>query len=196
MSRLRALAVFCGSSPGSDPVFMNIAYNTGASIAASGARLIYGGARVGLMGAVADGALSQGGSVTGVLPGFLKTKEIAHTGLTELQIVETMHERKLVMHELSDAIIALPGGWGTMEELMEMLTWAQLGLHQKPIGLLNTSEYYDGLLTLVDSMQSNGFLKPEHAGLLIVRDEIHHLLTALAAYEAPVLPKWIAASET
>jgi uncharacterized protein (TIGR00730 family) len=148
------------------------------------------------MGAAADGALSAGGEVTGILPGFLETKEIAHTGLTELIIVDTMHERKLAMHRLSDAIIALPGGWGTMEELMEMLTWAQLGLHQKPIGLLNVDSFYDSLIQFVITMQGQGFLKPEHASMLLVRDNIQDLMAAMEAYNPPPVPKWVTEART
>ena len=189
--RLTSFAVFCGSSSGHDAQYRELAYGAGQAIAALGAGIVYGGSQLGLMGAVASGALDAGGAVTGVIPGFLKTKEIAHTGLTQLIIVENMHERKLRMHELSDAIIALPGGWGTMEELMEMLTWAQLGLHTKPIGLLNTGGFYNGLLELVQTMQQEGFLRAELAGMLIVADEIALLLQAMAAYKAPAIPKWI-----
>ncbi len=196
MPHITSIAVFCGSSTGFEPIFQNAAYEAGRAIAAKGCRLVYGGARVGLMGAVADGALSAGGQVIGVIPGFLQTKEIAHTGLTELITVATMHERKLRMHALSDAIIALPGGWGTMEELTEMLTWAQLGLHQKPIGLLNTGGFYNGLVQLIATMQSAGFLKAEHAAMLLVNDEIESLIAALAAYEAPATPKWITEATT
>jgi uncharacterized protein (TIGR00730 family) len=196
MHPLSSVAVFCGSSSGFDPRYNTIAHEVGAAIAATGARVVYGGARVGLMGAVANGALEKGGQVVGVIPDFLETKEIAHTDLTQLIIVATMHERKLKMHELSDAIIALPGGWGTMEELTEMLTWAQLGLHAKPMGLLNAGRFYDGLLQLVSTMVSQGFLKPEHASMLIVREEIQELLDALARYVAPPLPKWIAEADT
>ena len=191
MHHLTSFAVFCGSSTGFDAMYKDVACKAGQAIAAIGARVIYGGGRLGLMGAVADGALEAGGEVIGVIPGFLKTKEIAHTGLTELIIVDNMHERKLRMHELSDAIIALPGGWGTMEELMEMLTWAQLGLHTKPIGLLNAGGFYNGLLQLVHTMQEQGFLKPELADMLIVADDIAQLLQAMAAYKAPEVPKWI-----
>jgi uncharacterized protein (TIGR00730 family) len=193
---LTSFAVFCGSASGLDPVFAEIAYKAGGAIAASGAQVVYGGSRMGLMGAVAEGALDAGGAVIGVIPGFLKTKEIAHTGLTELITVENMHERKLKMHELSDAIIALPGGWGTMEELMEMLTWAQLGLHTKPIGLLNISGFYNGLLELIHTMQSQGFLKPSFADMLIIKDDMEQLLAAMAAYEAPVVPQWITEERT
>jgi uncharacterized protein (TIGR00730 family) len=184
---LNSIAVFCGASPGLDACYMDTAFVVGQTIAESGAGLIYGGGRTGLMGAVADGALHAGGKVTGVLPHFLRTKEIAHCGLTELIIVGDMHERKLRMHELSNAIIALPGGWGTMEELMEMLTWAQLGLHRKPIGLLNINGFYDGLVQLISTMQESGFLRPALAGMLIIRDDIQLLLEAMRAYEAPVM---------
>ncbi len=188
---LQSYAVFCGSSSGKDPIYIDNAYETGKLIASRGARVIYGGAQVGLMGAVADGALHAGGSVVGVIPGFLKTKEIAHEWLSELIVVETMHERKLKMHELSDAIIGLPGGWGTMEELTEMLTWAQLGLHLKPIGLLNTNGFYDGLIQQIAVMQEHGFLRPEYAAMLIVRDNLDDLLSAMNEYVAPAVPKWI-----
>jgi uncharacterized protein (TIGR00730 family) len=193
---IKSVAVFCGSSNGFDVLHKHSAYEAGAAIAKDGLKLIYGGARVGLMGAVAYGALSCDGEVVGVIPGFLKTKEIANLDLSELIVVDTMHERKLIMHELSDAIIALPGGWGTMEELMEMLTWAQLGLHSKPIGLLNTAGFYDGLLQLVDSMQSGGFLRPEYAAMLLVEEDIDSLLAALHRYEAPVVPKWLVEQDT
>lgn len=191
MNPITSIAVFCGSSSGINPLYRKIAYEAGEAIANNGYHLVYGGARVGLMGAVAYGALNSGGTVTGVLPAMLQTKEIAHTELTELIIVETMHERKLVMHERSNAIIALPGGWGTMEELMEMITWAQLGLHHKPIGLLNVNGYYDGLVQLAKTMQEEGFLQPEHAAMLIVREDIHSLLDALIYEEVPLMPKWI-----
>lgn len=192
---LSSYAVFCGSASGFDETYEQTAYETGNAIAERGGQLVYGGAIVGLMGAAANGALAVGGKVTGVIPRFLQTKEIVHPALTELIVVETMHERKLMMHKLSDAIIALPGGWGTMEELMEMLTWAQLGLHRKPIGLLNINGFYDGLLHLIDTMRRQGFLKEEHAAMLIVADEICTLLDALDLYEAPEVPKWLAAAD-
>src|SRR5687768_1380717 len=134
---MKSVAIFCGSSSGSDSIYYSQAAMLGKILAHRKIQIVYGGAKVGLMGAVADGALKEGGKVIGVLPNFLKSKEIAHTGLTDLILVESMHERKLKMHELSDGIIALPGGFGTLEELFEMLTWSQLGLHKKPIGLLN-----------------------------------------------------------
>jgi uncharacterized protein (TIGR00730 family) len=196
VNSLHSIAVFCGSSPGYHEEFREMAYAAGQEIALTGARIVYGGSQLGLMGAVADGALAAGGIVTGVLPGFLKTKEIAHPGLSQLIIVDNMHERKLRMHELSDAIIALPGGWGTMEELMEMLTWAQLGLHTKPIGLLNTAGFYNGLVALVATMQRQGFLKDEFAEMLIVDDDLGHLLSAMERYQAPEIPRWISEATT
>jgi uncharacterized protein (TIGR00730 family) len=196
MPVLHSIALFCGSSSGFDSIYKSTAQTVGATIAQRGIRLVYGGSKMGLMGAAADGALGAGGDVIGVLPGFLQTKEIAHPDLTELVIVDTMHERKLAMHRLSDAIIALPGGWGTMEELTEMLTWAQLGLHQKPIGLLNVDGFYDSLVQFVISMQGQGFLRPEHAAMLLVKDDINDLLAAMEVYKAPPVPKWVTESRT
>ncbi len=149
---MKRIVVFCGSSGGHDPVFAAQAFRVGQYLAEHGIELVYGGAKVGLMGAVADGTLQAGGRVTGVLPRFLRTKEVAHEHLSELMLVDTMHERKLKMHELSDGVIAMPGGYGTLEELFEMLTWGQLGLHAKPVGLLNTDGFYDHLLAMADTM--------------------------------------------
>ena len=196
MPTITRIAVFCGSSSGNDPQFLRTAAGVGKYIAESGMEVIYGGAQVGLMGAVADAALSAGGKVTGIIPGFLKTKEIAHTGLTELLVVDTMHARKLLMHDRSDAIIALPGGYGTLEELFEMLTWAQLGLHQKPIGLLNVAGFYDGLIALADTMAAQGFLKADHRAMLLVADDVAALLAQLRAWQAPTAPKWITEETT
>ena len=154
---MKSITVFCGSSSGTDGVYKSQATLLGRALAERNIQLVYGGAQIGLMGAVADGVLTHGGRAIGVLPGFLKSKEIAHDRLTELIIVETMHERKTKMHELCDGVIALPGGFGTLEELFEMLTWGQLGLHKKPIGLLNTDNFYDPLITLLQTMVDNGF---------------------------------------
>ena len=158
---MKSIAVYCGSSEGSDKNFMIKAHELGAAIAKQHLNLVYGGARVGLMGAVADGALSVGGTVTGVLPRFLAEKELQHMSLTETFLVDTMHQRKAMMSELADGFITLPGGFGTMEELFEMLTWAQLALHKKPLGLLNVDGYYDSLVQFVGDMSKNGFLKKE-----------------------------------
>ena len=153
--------------------------------------LVYGGARIGLMGAVSDGALQNGGKVFGVIPEFLRSKEIAHEGLTELILVNSMHERKVKMNELSDGVIALPGGFGTMEELFEMLTWAQLGLHKKPIALLNINGFYNSLLDAIETMVGHGFLKKANQQMLLVDDDIDILLEKMKNYRAPEVPKWI-----
>ena len=182
---MKSIVVFCGSADGYNECYREAAYNTGATLAARGIRIIYGGARVGLMGALADGALENGGQVIGVIPGFLQTKEIAHNGLTELITVDTMHERKLKMHELSDGIIALPGGWGTMEELFEMLTWGQLGLHAKPVGLLNVNGYYEALKALSDNMVTEGFLSEFVNATLLISGDVDDLLAQMEAYTPP-----------
>lgn len=176
---------------GTDEVFRTEAYLLGETLAEQNIGLVYGGARVGLMGAVADGALKKGGEVIGVLPYFLQQREIAHQGLTNLILVESMHERKTRMNELSDGVIALPGGFGTLEEFFEMLTWAQLGLHKKPIGILNVNGFYEPLLNLVATMADKGFLKKENQDLLLMNENIHRLLEQMKNYKAPVLEKWI-----
>lgn len=193
---MKRISVFCGSSPGVDPIFEKEAHKLGQLLAQQEIGLVYGGAKVGLMGAVADGALSQGGQVVGVIPGFLRTKEVAHEGLTELVLVDTMHQRKTKMSELSDGVIALPGGFGTAEELFEMLTWAQLGLHQKPIGLLNVGRFYDALHTFVQSMHNNGFIKSIHQEMLLSHADAASLLQLMRAYKAPVVKKWISPETT
>lgn len=172
------------------------AYHIGKLLAEAGIRVIYGGASIGLMGAVANGALDAGGEVIGVLPGFLQTKEITHTRLSQLIIVDSMHQRKLKIHELSDGIIALPGGFGTMEELFEMLTWAQLGLHPKPIGLLNTAGYYHHLSSFIQSMEGEGFLSSVDAGRVLISDHAANLLEKMARFVAPPAPIWINTAST
>lgn len=188
---LKAITVFCGSSEGADNRYMEQANALGRALATKQIQLIYGGAKVGLMGAVADGALQTEGEVIGVLPKFLQTKEIAHTGLTKLHLVESMHERKTLMNNLCDGVIALPGGFGTLEELFEMLTWGQLGLHAKPIGILNSNGYYDALLQLLDGMVAQGFLKPENRAMVLVSTSVEELLTQMEGYTAPAVPKWL-----
>lgn len=183
--------VFCGSSSGSKALFKTEAYRLGQTMANHKIGLVYGGARVGLMGAVADGALEHGGEVIGVLPTFLKNVELEHTRLTDLIIVETMHERKAKMDELSDGIIAMPGGYGTLEEFFEMLTWAQLGLHKKPVALLNIDDFYTPLLQMADSMVANGFLKQENRDMILVASNIDDLLVLMKTYVAPTTVKWI-----
>lgn len=187
----KSICVFCGSSTGGHEIYMDTARRLGTLLAAQGIRLVYGGARVGLMGALADSVLAWGGEVVGVIPHMLRTKEIAHEGLTELILTETMHERKLRMHELSDGIITMPGGWGTMEEMFEMLTWGQLGLHQKPIGILNTNGYYNCLNQLTDTMVREGFLKDSYRPLLLIESDPEQLLDQMRRYVPIPVPQWI-----
>ncbi|HEV7230414.1 MAG TPA: TIGR00730 family Rossman fold protein [Bacteroidia bacterium] len=193
---MKRITVYCGSSPGTEPIYEQEARALGKLLAEKGMELVYGGAKIGLMGAVADGVLAHKGKVIGVLPGFLKAKEVAHESLTALILVDTMHERKMKMHDLSDGIIALPGGYGTLEELFEMLTWSQLGLHQKPIGLLNTNGFYKELLAFIDTMIQKGFLKQVNRDMLLVSDSIPDLLAKMQAYQAPVVEKWMDRGKT
>ena len=158
MKHMSRIAVFCGANKGNDPAFGSAAVELATAIARRGIGIVYGGGHVGLMGAVADAALTAGGEVIGVIPGFMVEKELAHHGVSQLIIVKDMHERKMRMHELSDAVIALPGGFGTMDELFELLTWRQLHIHRKPIGLLNVNGFYDHLLAQVERMAKDGFL--------------------------------------
>lgn len=188
---MKRITVFCGSSLGKEQVFEEQAYMLGKTMAQKGIGLVYGGAKVGLMGLIANGALDNNGEVIGVLPSFLQGKEIAHEKLTELIIVETMHERKTKMNELCDGVIALPGGFGTLEELFEMLTWAQLGLHKKPIGILNVNGFYDSLLQFCNTMVENGFLKEINKDMLLYDDQINSLLEKMDTYQAPAVGKWI-----
>jgi uncharacterized protein (TIGR00730 family) len=192
---MKSITVFCGSSFGSDEIYKEQAILLGQTLAKQNIQLIYGGANVGLMGAVADGALSSGGKVIGVLPHFLQSKEIAHQQLTELVLVETMHERKTKMNDLCDGVIVLPGGYGTLEEFFEMITWAQLGLHKKPIAILNIDGFYDDLINLVKTMVDKGFLKPINRDMLLISDTIDELLEMMRNYEAPTAGKWISKEE-
>jgi uncharacterized protein (TIGR00730 family) len=188
---MKAVCVFCGSSPGGDPAYLEAARTTGAAIARRGLTLIYGGAKVGLMGAVADAALAAGGQVVGVLPKALMIKEIGHPGLSRLEVVASMHERKARMAELSDGFIALPGGAGTLEEIFEIWTWGQLGFHDKPAGFLNVAGYYDKLAGFLDHTVGEAFVKPVHRDMLIFHDQPEPLLDALGAYDAPATSKWL-----
>ncbi|MCD6064108.1 MAG: family Rossman fold protein [Flavipsychrobacter sp.] len=188
---MTSIVVFCGSSEGYQECHRETAYGLGNILAERGYRVVYGGAKIGLMGAVADGALDKGGNVVGVIPHFLRTKEVTHEGLTELVLTDTMHDRKLKMHELSDGVITLPGGWGTMEEMFEMLTWGQLGLHKKPMGILNINGYYDSLKGLADTMVNEGFLKQEIRDMLLFSDSIEELLELMENYVAPDVPQWV-----
>lgn len=188
---MKRITVFCGSSFGTEDIYKEQATLLGQTLAKQNIELIYGGANVGLMGAVADGVLNEGGKVIGVLPNFLRSKEIAHLGLTELILVESMHERKTKMSDLCDGVIALPGGFGTLEELFEMVTWAQLGLHKKPIAVLNINGFYDSLIELMKIMVEKGFLKSVNQEMLLVSDNIEDLLEKMRNYVAPTVGKWI-----
>ena len=194
---MKHVCVFCGSSSGVRPGYRAAAKELGRTLAARGIGLVYGGARVGLMGTVADAVVNARGQVIGVIPEALVAKEVAHTGLTELRVVRSMHERKAVMADLSDGFVAIPGGWGTLEEFFEVLTWGQLGLHQKPCGLLNVEEYFDGLLTFADRMIEEGFVRRENAAMISVSSDPATLLDLLAAYTPPrSVEKWIDRTES
>lgn len=188
---MKRITVFCGSSFGTEEIYKEQASLLGKTLAKENIELVYGGANVGLMGAVADGVLNSGGKAIGVLPNFLRSKEIAHLGLTELILVESMHERKTKMNDLCDGVIALPGGFGTLEELFEMLTWAQLGLHKKPIAILNINGFYDSLIELTKTMTEKGLLKEANQKMLLVSDNIHDLLLQMRNYTPPTVVKWI-----
>jgi uncharacterized protein (TIGR00730 family) len=195
VSGLSSICVFCGSSTGSDPSYARLAESMGQAIAERELSLVYGGAKVGLMGVLADAALTAGGEVFGVLPRALQTKELAHSGLTRLEIVESMHQRKARMVELADAFVALPGGAGTLEEICEIWTWAQLGFHQKPAGFLNFRGYYDGFLGFIDHAVGEAFVRPAHRDMLIFKDTPGPMLDALEAYSAPQVSKWVERAE-
>ncbi|MGZ8649138.1 MAG: LOG family protein [Solirubrobacteraceae bacterium] len=188
---MRRICVYAGSNPGSDTAYANSARELARLLAARGIGLVYGGGRVGLMGVLADTALDAGGEAIGVMPQALVDKEIGHTGLTELHVVGSMHERKALMAELSDAFVAVPGGIGTLEELIEVYTWSQLGIHAKACGVLNVTGYYDHLAAFLDHAVDAGFLRPQHRAVLSVASEPAELLDRLSAYEPPVVGKWI-----
>jgi uncharacterized protein (TIGR00730 family) len=187
----RQLCVFCGSSSGVRPQYAAQARALGEALVRRGLGLVYGGGRVGLMGVIADAVLEAGGRCTGVIPRALATKELLHDGVSDVRRVTTMHERKALMAELSAGFIALPGGLGTLEEFCEILTWAQLGIHRKPCGLLNVEGYFDPLLVLFDHAHGEGFVRPEHRALVLAAEAPDELLDAFEAFEPPLLPRWI-----
>ncbi|AII53135.1 TIGR00730 family Rossman fold protein [Hymenobacter sp. APR13] len=193
---MKSVAVYCGASSGTNELFTRQAQAMGQALAERGFTLVYGGGRVGLMGAVADAVMQHGGKVIGVIPDFLADKELAHTGLTELHLVKTMHERKLMMADLAEGFVAMPGGYGTLEELFEVLTWGQLGLHRKPIGVLNVAGYYDHLLRALDHMADEGLLRRENRNQLLSHPEPHGVLDAMLAYEPVSLEKWLTPKTT
>ena len=185
------ICVFTGSSQGRRPEYAAAARDLAAALLARRIGLVYGGAHVGLMGLVADAVIAGDGEVIGVIPEALVAKEVAHTGLPDLRIVASMHERKALMSDLSDGFIAMPGGIGTFEEFFEVLTWAQLGLHRKPCGLLNVAGYYDGLLMFLDHAVGQGFLRTEHRAMILVSDDANDLLDQMGTWQPPVVAKWI-----
>ncbi len=194
-AKLKSICVFCGSNPGNDPAYLEAARSLGKSIVAQGYKLVYGGAEVGLMGAVADAALAAGGHAIGVMPKALIDKEIAHKGLTELLSVSSMHERKALMADLSDGFIALPGGVGTLEEIFEIWTWAQLGHHDKPLAFMNVAGFYNPLCTFLDHQSDEGFVRKGHRDMAIFSDSAEDIMRAFENYEAPKLQKWVERAE-
>ena len=189
--RIRTVCVYCGSSPGRQAGYIAAARALAVVLVERGIGLVYGGGRVGLMGAIADAVLEAGGHVTGVIPRALASKEVAHDGLSELIVTESMHTRKNIMADRADAFVALPGGIGTLEELFEVWTWSQLGFHEKPCGVLNVEGYFDGLIGFIDHAVNEQYLRPRHRDILLVDRDPGALLDRLSAYEPPDIPKWI-----
>jgi len=188
---MKSICVYCGSSFGGDPAYREAAAETGRVLAGAGIRIIYGGGKVGLMGALAKAALAAGGEVIGVIPDKLRGLELDHPGLTDLFVVDSMHARKAMMAHMSDAFIALPGGYGTLEEIFEVTTWTQLNYHHKPVGLLNVAGYYDALLTFIAHAVGQGFVRPVHRNLMQADTDAEALLDKLARVEIPDLQRWI-----
>jgi uncharacterized protein (TIGR00730 family) len=193
---MQRICVFCASSIGNDPAFTLAAESLGQALAARKIGIVYGGGNIGLMGVIADAAMNAGGEVTGVIPQALVDKELAHRGITDLRIVHSMHERKALMAELSDGFIALPGGFGTLEEFCEILTWAQLGLHKKPFGLLNVSGFYNHFLKFLDHIVEARLLRPQHRALILDATSVDNLLTRISNWKTTLVDKWIHPEET
>lgn len=193
---MNRICVYCGSSTGHDPSHAQAARRLADRMAARALGLVYGGASVGLMGIVADQVIECGGEAIGVIPASLMDREIGHDGLTQLHVVDSMHERKALMAELADGFIALPGGLGTLEETFEILTWAQLGLHHKPVGLLDSGGYFQHLSAFLDHAVAEGFVRPEHRRMILVDDDPDRLLDRMAHHRPPAVAKWIDATET
>ncbi|MBT8064438.1 MAG: TIGR00730 family Rossman fold protein [Gammaproteobacteria bacterium] len=193
---MKRICVYCGSSPGRLPAYREAADRLGRVLAERRIGLVYGGASVGVMGAVADAVLDEGGEAIGVIPRSLATKEVAHHGLDELVVVDSMHQRKAKMAELSDGFVALPGGWGTIEEIFEMLTWAQLGFHEKPCGLLNVAAYFDPLFTFLERAIEQRFVKEDHRPMMMMDNNPAALLDRFSDYRAPRVRKWLGPEET
>jgi hypothetical protein len=192
---LEAVCVFCGSREGLRPTYAEAARGTGREIARRGLGLVYGGGRVGLMGAVADAALEEGGEVIGVITEALISKEIAHAGLSKLHVVGSMHERKMLMADLSDGFVTLPGGYGTLEEFFEVLSWAQLSIHEKPCGLLDVDGFWDPLSALFDQAVTEGFVHPDHRSLVLTESDSRVLLERMERYTPPATRRWLGPRE-
>lgn len=196
MSKLHKICVFCGSSDGNDVIITEAAVTLGAFFAENNITLVYGAAKIGVMGVIAKEVLTNKGKVIGIIPQFLKKKEVVHLGLTELHTTQNMHDRKLMMQEMSDGFITLPGGFGTLEELFEVITWQQLGLHTKPIGLLNVNGFYDDMIAMLETMVKKGFLSMEYYELLLVDTTVEGLITKMQDFTPPQLPQWLKPERT
>ena len=194
--KFQSICVFCGSNTGNNPVYANNATQLGRFLAENNIRLVFGGGKVGMMGLVADAVLHHGGEVLGVIPEFLSLKEVEHSGVKEMIRVKNMHDRKMIMYEQSDAFIILPGGTGTMDEFFEILTWSQLGLHTKAIGILNIAGYYDSMIAQLDKMVAEKFLHPVNRQLVVEDDSLEGLIQKMIRYVAPVKEKWLDRSKT
>jgi len=192
---VKKICVYCGSSPGDNAVYTQVAKELASEFCNRGITLVFGGGAVGIMGVIADAVIERGGDVIGVIPKSLAIKEVAHENLTKLHVVPSMHERKAMMAELADGFIALPGGWGTLEEIFEMLTWAQLGFHEKPCGLLNVEGYYDNLVAFLENSFTHKFVKELYRPLLMTSDRPVKLLEQFATYQAPKVRKWVSEDE-
>ena len=192
---MKRIAVFCGSSSGTNEVYIEGVRKLGVALAEQNIHLVFGGGKVGLMGVLADAVLAAGGEAIGVIPGFLNIREVAHEDVTELITVSSMHERKALIHDMSDGFIALPGGFGTLDELFESLTWGQLGIHQKPVGILNINGYFSQILSAMDRMVDEGFLKGINRDMVLVSERIEELLEKMELYRAPSVPKWITSAQ-
>jgi hypothetical protein len=189
---MKRICVFCGSAKGARPEYQKAAVRLGNLMAERGIGLVYGGGSIGLMRVVADAVMDRGGEVIGVIPDSLLRREVGHRGVTELRVVDTMHQRKALMADLSDAFIALPGGYGTLEEFCEVVTWSQLGIQQKPCGLLNVENFWDGLLEFLDHIVQEDFVRPENRGLVLVAADAHEMLDKLGAWQVPPhIEKWM-----
>lgn len=193
---MNRICVFTGSTAGEDPRYLEAAQRFGELLAARGIGLVYGGSRMGMMGRLAQSVLDAGGEVVGIIPGALMNREVAHQEVSELRVVQSMHQRKAEMSGLADAFVALPGGLGTLESFCELLTWGQLGLHRKPCGVLDAGGYFEPLVRLLDHMVKEGFLAPTHRQMVLVESDPERLLESLGSYEAPSLPRWIEQRET